>query len=43
MELMTWENVKEELKSYTSNNLLLGNGFSRDYCNRSFNQQEILS
>lgn len=40
-ELMTWSEVEEQLNGECT--VLLGNGFSRSYCNSSFNQQEILS
>ena len=39
-DLLTWEDVKKELGSNCS--VLLGNGFSRSYCNQAFNQLEIL-
>ena len=42
MELTTWIEVKEELQNTKIKNLLLGNGFSRSYCNSAFNQLEIL-
>ena len=39
-DLLTWEDVKKELGTNCS--VLLGNGFSRSYCNQAFNQYEIL-
>lgn len=40
-DLMTWNEVEKQLSGECT--VLLGNGFSRSYCNSSFNQQEILS
>ena len=40
VELLTWEDIKNELGTNCS--VLLGNGFSRSYCNQAFNQYEIL-
>lgn len=39
-DLLTWEDVKKELGTNCS--VLLGNGFSRSYCNQAFNQYQIL-
>ena len=39
--LLTWDEVKKELNGDCT--VLLGNGFSRSYCNKSFDQKEILS
>ncbi len=40
-DLLTWEEVVEQLSGECI--VLLGNGFSRSYCNSNFNQREILS
>lgn len=40
-DLMTWNEVEKQLEGECT--VLLGNGFSRSYCNSSFNQKEILS
>ncbi|PWL73821.1 hypothetical protein DBY21_10170 [Candidatus Gastranaerophilales bacterium] len=39
--LMTWNEVEKQLEGECT--VLLGNGFSRSYCNSSFNQKEILA
>lgn len=39
-DLLTWEDIKNELGTNCS--VLLGNGFSRSYCNKAFNQYQIL-
>lgn len=41
MELLDWEDVITQI-STDKNFVLLGNGFSRSYCDSSFNQKEIL-
>ena len=40
-DLLTWEEVEKQLKGECV--VLLGNGFSRSYCNSSFDQRKILS
>ncbi len=39
-DFLTWDEVKNQLSSNCT--VLLGNGFSRSYCNSAFNQTEIL-
>lgn len=39
-DFLTWDEVKNQLGSNCT--VLLGNGFSRSYCNSAFNQAEIL-
>src|SRR5574344_390370 len=36
----TWDDLKTQLNGNST--ILLGNGFSRSYCNSAFNQSEIL-
>lgn len=42
VNLLTWEDVRKELDTDTNCTVLLGNGFSRSYCNQAFNQYEII-
>ena len=39
-DFLTWDEVKNQLGSDCT--VILGNGFSRSYCNKAFNQSEIL-
>ena len=39
-DILTWDEVKNQLGNNCT--VLLGNGFSRSYCNSAFNQAEIL-
>lgn len=41
MDLLTWDDVRKQIKD-TECSIILGNGFSRSYCNSAFNQAEIL-
>ena len=42
MEVMTWNEVQQELKNIENKNLLLGNGFSISYKAEDFNQKSII-
>lgn len=42
VNLLTREDVRKELDTDTNCTVLLGNGFSRSYCNQAFNQYEII-
>lgn len=39
-DFLTWDEVKNQLGNNCT--IILGNGFSRSYCNKAFNQSEIL-
>ncbi|CCY63824.1 putative uncharacterized protein [Clostridium sp. CAG:967] len=39
-DFLTWDEIKNQLGNGCS--VILGNGFSRSYCNNAFNQSEIL-
>lgn len=39
-DFLTWDEIKNQLGNGCS--VILGNGFSRSYCNKAFNQSEIL-
>lgn len=40
--ILSWDYVKEEIKSAKHKNLLIGNGFSVDFNAKSFNQKSII-
>lgn len=42
MNILAWENVKEQLANLPDNSVLLGNGFSISYKSDDFNQKAII-